>query len=73
MIPTGDMTMDEAKRTLDLFVTEVKPQLELQPAWRCVRGRCGAAIRATVAGARYARTNQQTTTARGTDRPFEVG
>jgi alkanesulfonate monooxygenase SsuD/methylene tetrahydromethanopterin reductase-like flavin-dependent oxidoreductase (luciferase family) len=32
MIPTGDMTMDEAKRTLELFVTEVKPQLEMQPA-----------------------------------------
>ena len=27
MLPTGDMTMDEAKRTLDLFVTEVQPQL----------------------------------------------
>ena len=32
MIPTGDMTIDEARRTLDLFVTEVKPQLEMQPA-----------------------------------------
>jgi alkanesulfonate monooxygenase SsuD/methylene tetrahydromethanopterin reductase-like flavin-dependent oxidoreductase (luciferase family) len=32
MIPTGDMTMAEAKRTLELFVTEVKPQLEMQPA-----------------------------------------
>jgi alkanesulfonate monooxygenase SsuD/methylene tetrahydromethanopterin reductase-like flavin-dependent oxidoreductase (luciferase family) len=32
MIPTGDMTMAEARRTLDLFVTEVKPQLEMQPA-----------------------------------------
>jgi hypothetical protein len=28
MLPTGDMTLDEAKRTLDLFITEVKPQLE---------------------------------------------
>lgn len=28
MMPTGDMTFDEAKRTLDLFVTEVQPQLE---------------------------------------------
>ncbi len=27
-IPSGDMTMDEAKRTLELFVTEVKPELE---------------------------------------------
>jgi alkanesulfonate monooxygenase SsuD/methylene tetrahydromethanopterin reductase-like flavin-dependent oxidoreductase (luciferase family) len=27
MLPTGDMTMDEARRTLDLFVTEVQPQL----------------------------------------------
>lgn len=27
-IPTGDMTLAEAKRTMDLFVTEVKPQLE---------------------------------------------
>jgi len=27
-LPTGDMTFDEAKRTLDLFVAEVKPQLE---------------------------------------------
>jgi alkanesulfonate monooxygenase SsuD/methylene tetrahydromethanopterin reductase-like flavin-dependent oxidoreductase (luciferase family) len=32
MIPTGDMTMAEARRTLELFVTEVKPQLEMQPA-----------------------------------------
>ena len=28
MLPTGDMTVDEAKRTLDLFITEVKPQLD---------------------------------------------
>ena len=27
-LPTGDMTLDEAKRTMDLFITEVKPQLE---------------------------------------------
>jgi len=27
-LPTGDMTLDEAKRTVDLFATEVKPQLE---------------------------------------------
>jgi alkanesulfonate monooxygenase SsuD/methylene tetrahydromethanopterin reductase-like flavin-dependent oxidoreductase (luciferase family) len=32
MIPTGDMTIDEARRTLDLFAAEVKPQLEMQPA-----------------------------------------
>jgi alkanesulfonate monooxygenase SsuD/methylene tetrahydromethanopterin reductase-like flavin-dependent oxidoreductase (luciferase family) len=32
MIPTGDMTMDEARHTLERFVTEVKPQLEMQPA-----------------------------------------
>jgi alkanesulfonate monooxygenase SsuD/methylene tetrahydromethanopterin reductase-like flavin-dependent oxidoreductase (luciferase family) len=28
MFPTGDMRYDEAKRTLELFVTEVMPQLE---------------------------------------------
>jgi len=28
MFPTGDMGYDEAKRTLELFVTEVMPQLE---------------------------------------------
>jgi alkanesulfonate monooxygenase SsuD/methylene tetrahydromethanopterin reductase-like flavin-dependent oxidoreductase (luciferase family) len=28
MMPTGDMTFDEAKRTLELFITEVQPQLE---------------------------------------------
>jgi len=27
-IPAGDMTMDESKRALELFATEVKPQLE---------------------------------------------
>ncbi len=27
-IPTGDMTIDEAKRTMDLFCSEVKPELE---------------------------------------------
>ena len=27
-IPTGDMTLEEAKRTLDRFIEEVKPQLE---------------------------------------------
>jgi alkanesulfonate monooxygenase SsuD/methylene tetrahydromethanopterin reductase-like flavin-dependent oxidoreductase (luciferase family) len=27
-IPSGDMTMDEARSTLELFITEVKPQLE---------------------------------------------
>ena len=26
-IPTGDMTIDEARRTLDLFAGEVMPQL----------------------------------------------
>ena len=29
MMPAGDMTFDEAQRTLDLFITEVQPQLEL--------------------------------------------
>jgi alkanesulfonate monooxygenase SsuD/methylene tetrahydromethanopterin reductase-like flavin-dependent oxidoreductase (luciferase family) len=32
MLPTGDMTLDEARRSLDLFVEHVKPQLEMQPA-----------------------------------------
>jgi alkanesulfonate monooxygenase SsuD/methylene tetrahydromethanopterin reductase-like flavin-dependent oxidoreductase (luciferase family) len=27
-LPSGDMTLDEAKRTMDIFITEVKPQLE---------------------------------------------
>lgn len=27
-IPTGDMTLDEAKRTMDLFCSDVKPDLE---------------------------------------------
>jgi alkanesulfonate monooxygenase SsuD/methylene tetrahydromethanopterin reductase-like flavin-dependent oxidoreductase (luciferase family) len=27
-LPTGDMTLYEAQRTMDLFITEVKPQLE---------------------------------------------
>ncbi len=27
-IPVGDMTFDEAKRTLESFISEVKPQLE---------------------------------------------
>jgi alkanesulfonate monooxygenase SsuD/methylene tetrahydromethanopterin reductase-like flavin-dependent oxidoreductase (luciferase family) len=27
-IPTGDMTMDEARRTMDLFCAEVKPELD---------------------------------------------
>ena len=27
-LPTGDMTLDESKRTMELFITEVKPQLE---------------------------------------------
>jgi alkanesulfonate monooxygenase SsuD/methylene tetrahydromethanopterin reductase-like flavin-dependent oxidoreductase (luciferase family) len=27
-LPTGDMTFDEARRTLELFASEVKPQLE---------------------------------------------
>ena len=27
-IPTGDMTVDEAKRTMDVFCSEVKPELE---------------------------------------------
>lgn len=28
MIPAGDMTIDESRRTLELFVTEVQPQLQ---------------------------------------------
>ena len=28
MFPAGDMTFDESRRTLELFVTEVQPQLE---------------------------------------------
>jgi alkanesulfonate monooxygenase SsuD/methylene tetrahydromethanopterin reductase-like flavin-dependent oxidoreductase (luciferase family) len=27
-LPTGDMTLDEARRTVELFVSDVKPQLE---------------------------------------------
>ena len=27
-IPTGDMTLDEAKRTMDIFCSDVKPSLE---------------------------------------------
>ena len=27
-IPTGDMTLDEAKRTMDVFCSDVKPSLE---------------------------------------------
>jgi hypothetical protein len=27
-LPTGDMTLAEAQRTMELFITEVKPQLE---------------------------------------------
>ena len=34
MLPTGDMTLYEARRTLDLFITEVKPQLEQVTAAR---------------------------------------
>jgi hypothetical protein len=34
MMPTGDMTFDEAKRTLELFITEVQPQLESPAATR---------------------------------------
>ena len=29
-VPTGDMTYDEARRTVELFASEVKPQLERQ-------------------------------------------
>ena len=29
-VPTGDMTYDEARRTVELFATEVKPALEKQ-------------------------------------------
>jgi alkanesulfonate monooxygenase SsuD/methylene tetrahydromethanopterin reductase-like flavin-dependent oxidoreductase (luciferase family) len=28
-IPTGDMTFEEARRTLDVFATKVKPDLEI--------------------------------------------
>jgi alkanesulfonate monooxygenase SsuD/methylene tetrahydromethanopterin reductase-like flavin-dependent oxidoreductase (luciferase family) len=34
MMPTGEMTFEEAKRTLELFVTEVQPQLEPAAAAR---------------------------------------
>jgi alkanesulfonate monooxygenase SsuD/methylene tetrahydromethanopterin reductase-like flavin-dependent oxidoreductase (luciferase family) len=34
MLPTGDMSLYEARRTLDLFVTEVKPQLDQVAASR---------------------------------------
>lgn len=34
MMPTGEMTFDEAKRTLELFITEVQPQLEQTAAGR---------------------------------------
>ena len=27
-IPTGDMTFEEARRTFELFASDVKPQLE---------------------------------------------
>lgn len=30
MFPAGDMTFAESRRTLELFVTEVQPQLEQQ-------------------------------------------
>ena len=30
-LPTGDMTFDEARRTLELFATEVKPRIEGSP------------------------------------------
>ena len=29
-VPTGDMTYDEARRTVELFAREVKPALEKQ-------------------------------------------
>ena len=29
-VPTGDMTYDEARRTVELFAAEVKPVLEQQ-------------------------------------------
>ena len=29
-VPTGDMTYDEARRTVELFAAEVKPVLEKQ-------------------------------------------
>jgi alkanesulfonate monooxygenase SsuD/methylene tetrahydromethanopterin reductase-like flavin-dependent oxidoreductase (luciferase family) len=30
-LPTGDMTLDESRRTLELFASEVKPRLEQAP------------------------------------------
>jgi alkanesulfonate monooxygenase SsuD/methylene tetrahydromethanopterin reductase-like flavin-dependent oxidoreductase (luciferase family) len=33
MFPAGDMTIDESRRTLELFITEVQPQLQ-QPTLR---------------------------------------
>ena len=29
-VPTGDMTYDEARRTVELFASEIKPELEKQ-------------------------------------------
>jgi alkanesulfonate monooxygenase SsuD/methylene tetrahydromethanopterin reductase-like flavin-dependent oxidoreductase (luciferase family) len=34
MFPAGDMTIEESRRTLDLFVTEVQPQLQTQATRR---------------------------------------
>jgi alkanesulfonate monooxygenase SsuD/methylene tetrahydromethanopterin reductase-like flavin-dependent oxidoreductase (luciferase family) len=31
-LPTGDMTLEESKRTMDLFISEVKPRLETAAA-----------------------------------------
>jgi alkanesulfonate monooxygenase SsuD/methylene tetrahydromethanopterin reductase-like flavin-dependent oxidoreductase (luciferase family) len=38
-LPTGDMTFEEAKRTLELFVAEVKPRLEAHVSERGKTGR----------------------------------
>ena len=32
MFPTGDMSFDESRRTLELLIAEVIPQLEPSPA-----------------------------------------
>jgi hypothetical protein len=32
MFPTGDMTFEESRRTLELLITEVIPELEPSPA-----------------------------------------
>ena len=41
-VPTGDMTFDEARRTVELFAAEVKPVLEQQFGAGWPRPRIGA-------------------------------